>query len=208
MVKKQQRRRSVIEKQRQLLLLAATGARKPSELSKNADEKKMAHALARYVSIKSTAYDASFDKKIRKIRPEWFMSTADRLKTALLMYAQSGYDKPSQNSDNPAEKKFGIALARFLNRTGACYDEEFEDKIRRKRPDWFAGKAAKTKTLLLAMARNGDARPSLKSYDKAEVSLARKLASYINRHSTVYDIFFSNKIQKMRPEWFRGNNDD
>ena len=58
----------------ELLELAKSGAKRPSQNSKDETTKKLGRALCRYIGIYR---DPVFDKKIRELRPDWFRSTTN-----------------------------------------------------------------------------------------------------------------------------------
>jgi hypothetical protein len=55
------------QKKKELIRMAKKGENRPSH-----DKTKLGQALSNYTRKKSPAYDAVFDKTIRKLRPDWF----------------------------------------------------------------------------------------------------------------------------------------
>ena len=126
-------------KKRRILTRAKQGHSKLSEYSKDIEEKTLAKAFYRYTDKKHNSYDEKFDKKIRELRPDWFITQSQKViekKKKLLKIAKQGLPRPSQRSKDPEEKVYGKALCRYIGNE-CCYDEIFAKKIRELRPDWF-----------------------------------------------------------------------
>jgi len=64
--------------------------RRPSTASKNPEERKLGRALVNYTCKGSGSHDPVFDKKIHRLRPDWFENTADIKKKKLLELARTG----------------------------------------------------------------------------------------------------------------------
>jgi len=116
---------------KKLLELAKSGAKRPSSRAKDMRERKLGQALCYYT-------DSVFAEKIRKLRPDWFENTADKRKEKLLEIATiPGSKRPSKNSRDMRERKFGNSLSSYTNGSSDCYDPIFDKEIRKLRPDWF-----------------------------------------------------------------------
>ena len=141
------------EKKRRLLELATSGAKRPEK------SEKLGIALNRYCS---GSYDSDFDKQIRILRPDWFVTTAAISKQELLELAKSGAPRPSSSAwlkyqKNPLpsetveeaghaedvyaaaikEQRLGRALINYTSKSRKTYDAAFDAEIRALRPDWF-----------------------------------------------------------------------
>ena len=109
------------QKKQQLLEMAKKGEPRPSQ------ETKLGKTLSTYVSKKSPRYDADFDKKIRALGPDWFVTRSDianQKKYKLLEMANNGEPKPLERT------KMGIALKSYTKRDSGSYNPEFDKKIR------------------------------------------------------------------------------
>jgi len=130
------RKRKPGKNKKELLELARSGAKRPSNMAKDPEERRLGNALINYIS-KNRTCDPIFDKKIRKLRPDWFINTADLRKEELLKLAKSGAKRPSRTAKDPEERKLGQVLHSYLDKSHGSYDPVFDKKIRRLRPDWF-----------------------------------------------------------------------
>lgn len=181
------------------------------ELAKNksprptSEDASLFNALRNYTNIKSQAYDENFNLEIRSLVPEWFMSNSERKvhfdnlrtlrKTKLLQLAKSGSEHPIN-----IDKKLAVSLFNYTVKSSKYFDAEFNAHVRELRPDWFLRKqsraAAENKNKLLAMAENGENRPTY------VFDLGRFLVYYTNKSTNSYDVDFDAKIRKLRPDWF------
>lgn len=115
----------VDENKKELLKAAISGSKKPKHLS---------NRLSFYTTKNSGCYDRKFDKQIRKLRPDWFMTNkakAGQKKLEILKLASSGSKKPLQSH------YLGNVLNKYTNKNSGCYDPKFDKQIRKLRPDWF-----------------------------------------------------------------------
>jgi hypothetical protein len=110
-------------KKQELLDLAKSGADKPLSGTK------MRNYIGIYTTKSQVCYDPEFTKKIKAIRPDWFISKSHTRKQELLELARSGAKKPTKRTT------IGLALIRYINKR--CYDPEFTKQIKTLRPDWF-----------------------------------------------------------------------
>jgi hypothetical protein len=115
---------SMIMKQK-LIAIAKIGAKKPH------CKRKEGQSLISYTSKSSRCYCLEFDKTIRKLRPDWFISTSMIMKQKLIAIAKSGAKKPGRKT------KEGKALDNYRSKSSSSYCLEFDKTIRKLRPDWF-----------------------------------------------------------------------
>jgi len=186
---------SADENKIKLLEIAQNGESRPRLL-----KHPLGSPLVTYTRKTHTSYDQEFDKKIRDIRPDWFISTSDvanAKKKQLLEMAESGLPKPTKNELMSNE------LSNYTKEYSNCYDPEFDKEIRALRPDWFVGSSCKNKKLLLDLAKDGGPRPS-----KHKNKLGRYLGEYTNINRVSYDPEFTSEIRKIRPDWFTNSADE
>jgi hypothetical protein len=183
----------------QLLRMAENGDPRPKQ-----KVHPLASALTSYTSKSSRIIDIAFAKKIRKIRPDWFVSSsqiADKKKSLLIRMAENGEPRPKQLAH-----PLGSPLCYFTSKNGGSYDPEFTKKIKKLAPEWFISRtqiADKKKRQLLGMAKNGDSKPIRKRHPLGGV-----LALYTTKTSGTYDPAFTREIKKLAPHWFGGNKAD
>lgn len=94
---------------------------------------KLGKCLHNYLTRSVRTYDPEFEKQLKEIRPDWFVTCYDlakQNKVILLEMARNGDPRPSRKT------KLGKALSNYLS-NGNCYDAEFAAEIRKLRPDWF-----------------------------------------------------------------------
>ena len=142
--------------------------------------------LLRYTTNGASCYDPTFDTKIRKAAPHWWLNTAKENRERLLQMAKAGERRPAHKT------KLGRAL---MNYTKADADPVFNAEIRRL-SKWFENTATKKKEKLLQMAKAGESRPH-----KVKTKLGRCLASYILKTHPCYDPIFDAKIRRLS-KWF------
>ena len=95
----------------------------------------LAKSLITYIRPNHTAYDSAFTKKIKKLRPDWFVSRSDKAKqkkVQLLKMAQNNEPRPGQK-----KHPLGADLSRYTSTSNGSFDPAFNKKIRKIRPDWF-----------------------------------------------------------------------
>ncbi len=156
-------------------------------------EEELVNALKSYTSKSCGSYDVEFDKKIRKVAPEWFIMTSDKAtdkKNALLEAARKGKPKPSYTTQQ------GQELVRYTSMSMDSYDSEFSRRIRKLAPQWFINSANEKKKELLELARNKKPKP----HHTATLGMA--LDGYSRRCSKTYDNKFDKKIRKAASRWF------
>jgi hypothetical protein len=180
------------QKKRLLLGMARKGRARPKQ------ETPLGKALFRYTSKKCPSYDPDFDKQIRGLAPQWFVTRseiANQKKQRLIEMARRKLPKPSRKT------KLGEALSNYTQKTSDCYDPDFDRKIRRTAPQWFAPISAasdRKKRMLLGMARKGCPRPKWGSHPLGIV-----LSNYTRKTAHSYDPVFTKQIRKLAPHWFK-----
>jgi superfamily II DNA or RNA helicase len=172
-------------KKKSLLAAARNGEERPHRATQ------LGVALANYTGC-TISFDPDFDKQIRKLAPDWFGNDAARKKTLLLDMARNGETRPRQNNS------LGKALRHYTSNLESekSYDPDFDKQIRKLAPDWFKNNVTEKKKLLLAMAKNGDKRPHIKT------PLGSALITYTTNTKS-YDPDFDLQIRKLAPDWFR-----
>jgi superfamily II DNA or RNA helicase len=177
-------------KKREILRLAMAGKPKP-KLNTT-----LGRVLCNYAYHKAQYYDAAFDSKIRKLRPDWFVTPSDRIKQKQeILIRMARQAKPRPKAATP----MGSALCGYTNTKSDRYDAEFDSEIRQLRPAWFAvGRAlamAKRKKIF-SMALGKAPRPHHSS------KLGQSFYGYTNPKASTYDAGFDSQIRKLRPDWF------
>jgi hypothetical protein len=182
------------EKKNRLLAMALAGDPRPTKRGHP-----LGPTLNKYTNHGSGCYNSTFDKKIRELRPDWFVTKYDKAqekKNRLLAMAKT--DKPRPHRDSP----LGEALHRYTAPKRDGYNPTFDKKIRELRPDWFINKydkAQKKKDQLLVMAKTDKPRPASRKHPLGGV-----LSQYTNLGRCSYDPIFDKKIRELRPDWFEG----
>jgi hypothetical protein len=178
------------EKKKQLLEMAKNGEPRPVY-----KKHPLATSLFHYTNPNSQTYDPEFDKKIRRLAPDWFVNTANEKKKQLLEMAKNGEPRPVYKK-HPLGQVLG-----FYTNPGSCYDLEFDKEIRKVAPNWFVTQsdiASDKKKRLLEIARNKEPRPNQKKH-----LLGMSFCTYTNPKSNCYDPEFDKEIRKLCPEWFK-----
>lgn len=194
------------DKKEKLLKIAEKGGVKPSIQSANKEEVMLAIALYSYTNPHSSMYDLAFDNQIRALRPDWFnrRGVMQKRKEFLYVLAIEGHPRPSTKDSNVEIARAAMALYKLTNIKNPFFEEFFNIKIRKQRPDWFINSADIKKEKLIEWAKAGKPKPSPYSKDKEEVSLAKALYNYTAKHrKKLYDPEFDKLIRELRPDWFR-----
>ena len=150
-------------------------------------------SLLNYTSPTSKFRDKDFDQKIRRARPDWFMSSAQKKKQILLKMAKDKEPKPSS-----AKTNLGKRLEHYLNPNGKHHDPDFTKKIRKLAPHWLVthfDTAIQKRQRLLAMAKRKEPKP------KQTTELGRALVNYTCKNSESEDRDFIAKIKRLAPHW-------
>lgn len=179
------------KKKEQLLRMAKNGELKPI-----AGKSELGSSLKNYINKSSDCYDSIFDKKIRELRSDWFITqkdTSNEKKKLLLEMAKNGESRPIMKSS------LGKSFYYFTQKKDKCYDEVFYKEIKLIRPDWFNNSSDKNKKLLLEMAKNGEPRPI-----SGQNPLGVLFCNYLNKNNVCYDENFAKQIKELRPDWFFG----
>lgn len=182
-----------VEKKKEILDLARSTEKHLKEINK-----KLARTL-QYATLKSSKhYDAGFDRMIRELKPEWFAKKTSRSaalkKEKLIELANSGASRPT------CRHELGRFLTYYTAKSTHSYDLDFDQKIRKLRPDWFSvieTARREKKDLLLELAKRGESRPQLKVHP-----LGFALNSFTNKQKKSYDREFDKEIRKLAPDWF------
>jgi hypothetical protein len=134
---------SRLEADRRIIsLVAKSGGRRPSRRSSDPEERRLAWTISRHQKQKDIIYE-----ELCLARPDWFdnpvIGIVADTKQQLLDLAKSGSHRPNRDSLDKAERKLAEALRRYTRKDGESYDSDFDEEIRRVRPDWF-GRGRKT----------------------------------------------------------------
>ena len=185
------------DKKKKLLEMARNGEPRPTKRNH-----KLGKVLGFYTSLKSETYDFVFDKQIREISPDWFVTkseAASKKKYRLLKMAHNGEPRPSKSHE------LGSALGSYIGLTSSSYDPIFDKEIRELAPDWFTPQSNRKKKQLLEMARNGEPRPTDRKH-----KLGRVLINYTSPKAArgkYYDSVFDKQIRELAPDWFITSSD-
>jgi hypothetical protein len=177
---------SSADHKKQLLLGMARGKQRPNIKTP------LGMALSNYTRKSSSVYDSAFDRKIKKLAPDWFVSQAkkaDQKKRTLIKMARRGESKPPKNTS------LGAAFSHYSLKSSDVYDSKFYNDIKKICPDWLMSTSEIKKRRLLEMTSK--ARPNRKT------SLGMSLSSYTSKSHNSYDPIFAKKIKKLAPHWFR-----
>lgn len=174
------------ENKQKLIKMAKSGKPRPKY-----GHSMLGRLLSSY-TIKSSSYDSVFTKHIKRLRPDWFISTAESNKKKLIELAKKGKQKPKQKT------KLGQALHTYINKNRNTYDANFVNIIKRLNKSWIILSNDENKKILIKLAKKGAPRP------KQKTKLGSCLCCYTNRNT---DPEFTRKIKKLRPDWFVLNTD-
>jgi len=147
---------------------------------------RLGRALYRYTTKTHKDYDPVFDKAIRAKHPEWFQKSSDKTKRQLLGLPP--------NSHVPSGK--ANCLRTYTTKSHKYYDASFDEKIRKKQPQWFFNKVQEKKRLLLEL-------PLAAPRPQRGTDMGENLARYTRRGSSSYDEKFHEKAKRRFPQWFR-----
>jgi hypothetical protein len=172
------------QKRKKIIQMAKSGKPRPSCKTKE--------GMSLYSYINRSP---NFNKTIRKLRPDWFikcLTSADYKKQKLISMAKSGAKKP-----NRKKTKEGRALVSYTRKYSVVYCPKFDKLIRKLRPDWFESTSQIMKQKLIAMAKSGVKKPSVKTKE------GWTLYAYTRESSGCYCLKFDKTIRKLRPDWFK-----
>lgn len=173
-------------KKKSLLEMAERGEPRPSRTTK------IGIALCSYTMESCVCYDAAFDRKIRRMRPDWFVPMSEKVgekKRLLLEMAKRGEPKPLFK--NPIRH----CLHSYTKKTSGCYDPDFTRQIKKLAPDWFLTGPERNKRRFLEMAKRKEPRPKRKTMFI--------LYHYIRKASPCHDPKFTREIMRLAPHWFK-----
>jgi hypothetical protein len=173
-----------------LIAMAKNGKPRPSQKTKEGK------ALGKYTNKSSVSYCPKFDKTIRKLIPDWFISTSKIMKKKLIAIAKSGAKKPSHRT------KEAQALYNYTRKSSVVYCQKFDKTIRKLRPDWFVFTSQIMRQKLIAMAKSGAKKPNYVTKE------GRCLYNYTKKYSGAYCQKFDKTIRKLRPDWFVKSSDN
>ena len=175
-------------KKKILLETARKGKDKPGAKTK------MGRAFHSYISPNNNAYDPIFTKDIKKLAPDWFVSSVYLNKRQLLEMAKNKNPKPN------IKTKLGSALYCYTSPNNKRYDPAFSKKISILAPSWLPRSqiADKKKKQFLEMARKGMTKPDRRS----KLGCAFWSYMYASQKNS-YDPNFAKEIRKLAPHWFR-----
>jgi hypothetical protein len=173
------------QKKQYLLNLAKNKSPRPSQKTKEGT------ALCSYTYKNHQSYCPIFDKTIRELAPNWFVSRkqiTNHMKQKLIDMANNGEPKPTNKT------KEGRALSNYICKGHGSYCPKFEKTIRKEATNWF-NKVQIKKNKLIEMAKKGGPRPSQKTKEGSALSsYTCKSGSYCKK--------FDRKIRKIAPNWF------
>ena len=174
-----------------LVQMAKNKEARPSQKTKEGS------SLSSYTKKSSSCYCENFNSKIRKLAPFWFVSKSYHMKQKLIQMAKNKEARPSQKT------KEGKALCGYIYKYSNCYCEDFNSKIRKLAPFWFASSSDQMKQKLVQMAKNKEARP------QSGTKEGMALSNYTKKHSGSYCEKFDKLIRRLAPvlpyhsSWFR-----
>lgn len=180
-------------KKNTIIAMAKKNMEKPSRNTK------LGQSFHSYMRKDHRAYDPKFYALIYKIRPDWLVTTqqkVDQNKKQIIKLAKQGKTKKYIWN----RERFGVVLYNYTNHKNPCYDPSFTNKIKKLRPDWFVTSSQivdTKKKQIIKIAKNGEDRPSRKT------KMGIALNNYIARCNRNKHFEFYNLIRKLRPDWFR-----
>jgi hypothetical protein len=117
------------QKKQTLLKMARDGKPKPHHKTP------LGAAFVRFTCDSSSSQDQIFIKKIKKLRPDWFLhkliQVADKKKQTLIEMAKEGKHKPNHNTP------LGRSLGNYTQKSSNSYNLFFAKEIKRLAPNWF-----------------------------------------------------------------------
>jgi hypothetical protein len=169
-----------------LLAIASCGGEKPHYKTS------LYIRLCSCTNKKNIQFDKEFNKKIRELRPDWFLPRSLRTenkKNKLLSLAKNKKPRPSHKD------KLYRDFCCYTNKKNKRYDKVFDKKIRSLRPDWFL-----TRPEVADINKNKIL--SLRTKPKRSTKLGVALKNYISKSSQAYDAHFNKQVRKLKPYWF------
>jgi len=142
-------------------------------------------------------YDEVFSKKIKSLRPDWFVkrqTITKQKKDYLIMLARKKKPRPTHLD------KIYRDFCSYTNKKNKVYDECFSNLIRKLRPDWFFTRSDLSgikKQNIIKLAKQVKKKPNRSN------PLGVAVKNYCNKSSHAYDKNFCILIKKLRPDWFK-----
>lgn len=133
-----------------------------------------------------------FMAKIKKIRPDWFLTQADKVNEKKKKILELIKIKDSKKPEY---------LYLFTDKHSWSFDPKLNLIVRKARPEWFMSKkiliAYENKKKLIELAKKGAKRPNQK-----RTKLGSALTTYTSKYSSCYDPKFDKEIRRIAPHWF------
>jgi hypothetical protein len=177
-------------KRQKLIEMAKNGKQRPR------GKTKLGNALIKCTCKSSKSYCKKFDKLIRELAPDWFISRtqiANKKKQELIRMAKNKDHRPRKKT------KLGMSLCDYTIPCRSSYCPKFDKIIRKLAPNWFLGQtqiADQKKQQLIELAKSGAKRPNQKTKE------GRALSTYTRESSGCYCCEFDKFIRKEAPSWF------
>ena len=179
-------------KKENLITLAQSGGSRPSE-GKNSSVLEVSHArmLTKYTT-KGRTYDPAFDKKIRRIRPEWFTDSVKLKKEQILELARSVTKRPVAG-----KHPLAAAFHSYTSEQNLAFDPEFTQELKALTPSWFKKPSQEKKNELIELAKiKGSKKPTQPG------TLGKALSRYVNPKCVCFDASFVGELKSLAPHWF------
>lgn len=186
------------KKKHEIIDLARSGGERPLQNSDDTHIRALASVLSKFTN--STHRGSIFDKKVRRLAPQWFINTALENKKKLLSMAKRGIRRPTNNNNwhsTDEEKRLWAKFCRYIDPKANTYDRDFTEKVRFLAPHWFVDSAEENRKELLRLAYSGAERPSTGSDD----ANMRRLAVVMNNYCRINQDFM-HEIRLAAPAWF------
>lgn len=128
-------RARIADAKQELLALAENSGKRPS------GHNKKALAFRRYACDQQRPeYDATLARKLRTLRPDWFVTPNELYKRELLDLARTGAPRPGSNNPNLYARYWN-----YVTKGRKGFDAKFRAKILSLRPDWALRKLKNTR---------------------------------------------------------------
>jgi hypothetical protein len=111
-----------------------TADKKPSQVSKNLEDRKRARQIASYCSLNNPRFNPSVYEDTKKIHPDWFKLVGLDYYYSWMPTAER---KPILNSKNPKEKKRAEQLKKYCNPNNKEFNQQAYEDTKKIHPDWF-----------------------------------------------------------------------
>lgn len=179
-----------------LLEMASRNEPRPSQKTK------LGCRLCAYTNPKNVMHDKEFTKKIKKIRPSWFVSVEERIrknKELFLKMARRGDPRPNKKTH-----PLGAVFCSYVNPSQkSTFDKIFAADCKRANPSWFIKKSDVRRKELIKMAESNQPKPKYAS------KMGRILAELTRTdRRNKQNLKFYNLLRKKRPDWFIDQSDN